>query len=424
MEVAQSSSRCSRLALAGLLGALLLGVVFRLIWISDMEYKADEMWTWEHVQSSRQSGAVPGLGMRSSADITNPGMSLWVFIGLAIITDAQTPPELGRAVGGLNAFALLLLLLFVWRSVPVTQREPWLWTLALYAVNPFAVLFHRKIWAQSALPFFVVVMLIGWWYRRRFWGAAVWGLFGAILGQIHMGGFIFSAGITMYMLVANRRGISWRGWLLGSIIGVLGLIPWLSYLWERWHTPNPTAGMPTHDVHLEFWCFLVSDPFGWGLNYSLDDEMWAFIREPVIGGLPTYGVALLHGILLVVALRFVLPVMWQMTKLPKRCWQALSDQSTDTALIQNAAIWPYGLILTVALLPQNRHYLVILHVFEILAVCRLAFFLRQATARRWLLILCLTQAFLSAAFLWYIHTSGDHAGDYGMPYRLQPGSEP
>ncbi len=145
----------------GIVLALVAGAGLRLIWPADIEYKADEAWTFEH---SRQAD-LPWLGMPSSVDIPNPGMSLWVFIGLQRLSGAEDPPALARAVQCINIAALVLLVVFAFWYVPRSEREPWLWAAALVAVNPLAVLFHRKIWPPCVLPLLTLLMLYGWWYR-------------------------------------------------------------------------------------------------------------------------------------------------------------------------------------------------------------------------------------------------------------------
>src|SRR5262249_35004334 len=160
-------------------------VGLRLVWAEDIEYKGDEYWTFQRTQAVGRTEPFPWVGMPTSAGFVNPGMSAWVFLALGKLAAAQSPPDLARAVQGLNVRALVLLVGFALRVVPREEREFWLWGAALAAVNPVAVLFHRKIWPPSVLPLFTLVLLAGWWRRERRWGAFTWGLVGALVGQIH-----------------------------------------------------------------------------------------------------------------------------------------------------------------------------------------------------------------------------------------------
>src|SRR5438270_11356331 len=130
-----TASRWSRrLGLAGLLAAIALGAVLRLLWVNDIEFKADEAWTFEQSQQAARSGAWPGLGMPSSAGFRNPGMSLWVFVLLGKITGVDEPTRLARAVQVLSVLAIVALVLFAYGCVGREEREPWLWAAALVAL--------------------------------------------------------------------------------------------------------------------------------------------------------------------------------------------------------------------------------------------------------------------------------------------------
>src|SRR5262249_44475725 len=139
----------------------------------------------------------------------------------------QTPPDLARAVQLVNVAALVLLCACALRLVPAEEREPWLWAAALAAVNPLAVLLQRKIWPPSVLPLFLVLLLAGWWRRDRRAGALLWGLTGALIGQIHLSGFFFAATLAAGTWLRRRTSAAWRYWIAGGVVGLLPLLPWL-----------------------------------------------------------------------------------------------------------------------------------------------------------------------------------------------------
>lgn len=148
-----------------------------------MEYKGDEQWLFEHAVRIPALEPWPALGMPSGVGLRNPGLSVWIFAVLAKLSGARDPLSLCRAVVAMNGLAFVLLAVGAWRLLPVRRREPWGWALALAAVNPIALLLQRKLWAQSVLPVLCVLFLLGWLRRERWWGAALWGLAGALLGQ-------------------------------------------------------------------------------------------------------------------------------------------------------------------------------------------------------------------------------------------------
>ena len=270
-----------------LAGAVLLGAALRLVWVSDIEYKGDEVWTFERTQHVGRTEPLPWLGMPSSALLRNPGMSLWVFVILARVFGVQDPHAPARAVQLLSIAAILVLLAFALRWVPPEEREPWLWAVALVAVNPLVVLFHRKIWPPSVLPIFSLAMLAGWWRRDSLWGAFLWGLVGMWLGQIHVSGFFFAAGFLAWALLFAQRRVSWPSWLAGSCLGALPMLPWLYYLATAYGQRSATALDPTRWLELRFWIRWVTEPVGLSLEYSLGGHFRDFLGYPLGHGRPT-----------------------------------------------------------------------------------------------------------------------------------------
>src|SRR5262245_54244359 len=173
-EVPAGRPRWSRLGVVAICAAVLAGAVFRLAWVEDMEYKADEQWMFERTCRVGVSEPFPWLGPPSGSGVRHSGGIVWAFIGLGRLFNVQEPTDLARLAQLVNVAALLLLLLFIFRWVPAAEREQWLWAAALVAVNPVAVLLQRKIWNPSITPCFCVLMLMGWWRRDRHLGAFFW----------------------------------------------------------------------------------------------------------------------------------------------------------------------------------------------------------------------------------------------------------
>src|SRR3954451_7566356 len=115
-----------------LAAAVLLGAVLRLLWIADMEYKADEA----RLCSLASGGAWPWVGDASGVGVPNAGMGIWVFSGLKAVLPVDSPLGLGRAVMALNVLALSGLAVFAVRGVARERREPWIWGTALVALSP------------------------------------------------------------------------------------------------------------------------------------------------------------------------------------------------------------------------------------------------------------------------------------------------
>ncbi|HVW36762.1 MAG TPA: hypothetical protein VHB99_05640, partial [Pirellulales bacterium] len=276
-----------------LAAVLLAGAALRLVAAEDMEYKADESWTFERTQPSSER-PFPWIGMPSSAGMDNPGMSVWVFMALGRLFRVDDPVNLARVVQWLNVAAILLQVAFAWRFVQWPDREFWLWSAALLCVNPLAVLFHRKIWPPSVLPIFILAFLVAWWFRERRCSAFAWGLIGAAIGQIHMGGFHFAAAAVVWTWRLGGKRTAWKSWGAGSALGVLPMIPWIKHLIAT-HGSRPAANIKwEHIFEAKFWLRWFSEPFGWGLDYSLGDDFIDYLSRPVIAGQPTWLIGALH----------------------------------------------------------------------------------------------------------------------------------
>ncbi|MHB1426138.1 MAG: hypothetical protein ACYC3I_23490 [Gemmataceae bacterium] len=424
-------------AILGITLALLAGAALRLSWPRDIEYKADEAWTFQHSRDAE----LPWLGMPSSVDIPNPGMSLWVFMLLQRLSGAEDPPALARAVQLVNVAALVLLAAFAFGHVPPREREAWIWAVALVAVNPLAVLFHRKIWPPCVLPLLTLAMLYGWWYRQRRGPAFLWGLLGVCLGQIHMAGFFFAGGFVLWALLFDRpwrQRVAWKSWLLGSVLGTLPMLPWLAHLIAH---PSERPVNPHRWVHaceLKFWVRWFTESFGLGIDYTFGPYFREFQRYPLLAGRPTYLVAVVHWLIAGAALLLLMRaavLLW----CQRANWRALwIGRGSASAFTQNAALWGFGLLLTLSSFSIHRHYMIVLFPLEFLWLARLVLPspltpLRDGErgrgeggacsprlGRALLLSLCCAQFFLSANMLAYIHTRQNFSGtEYGVPYGAQ-----
>jgi hypothetical protein len=389
---------------------ILTGILLRFAWTSDMEYKYDERYMFTRSQVIGVTEPWPAVGMASGVGTANPGMSTWIFVALARVTHANTPLALDRSVIALNCLALLLLGLLIFRIIAPEEREAWTWGLALVAVNPFALLIQRKIWAQSTLPFFCVLFIWGWLRRESRWGALVWGLIGAILGQIHMSGFFFSAAVLLWSIWdarANKKRVAWGAWLVGSVIGAIPLIPWLRYMLSA---PRSTAVREWSEIlNFRFWEEWAKQISGMSLRYSLGvDDFSHFTRMPEITGHPTYLVGMFCLVSVISAAAILLIALVTRTRKPKG----------ETQVLQDATFWGFGGLMTAARIYVWRHYLVVTYPLQFVWVSRLAL-RREKSGRVLLLLLWTAQFVISAACLCYIHEHGGAGGDYGPAYSAQ-----
>ena len=393
--------------------SLLIGAFLRLSFPGDIEYKADEKYMFEAARNIADTGNWPPLGMTSGVGVVNPGLSVWVFGVLAHLTGTATPPDLARGVQFLNIAALFLLAFFSLKIVEEAERQPWLWATALAAVNPFAVLFHRKIWAQDTLPFFCVLFWMAWHYRHKRAGAFLWGLIGICLGQIHMSGFFLAAGVFLWTVYREKR-LNWLPWLAGSFLGAVPLIPWLQYLLS-----HPGRGFDWANLkwilYPKFWFYWITDSLGMGLNYSLKTHQFMdLMRYPLAGEMGTYLVGISHIAVMATGVLIVLSA-----KKAGKVWSGVGN-STETGTVLSAVFIVTGVLLTLSCVQLMRHYLIITFPLEWVWLARLAL-LDRKRGGKYLGMIWVAQLVISIGFLGYIHVNhGDPLGDYGVTYDAQP----
>jgi hypothetical protein len=401
--------------------AVLVGIVFRLIWATDMEYKGDEMYMFERSQKIGVSEPWPWLGMPSGVGTLNPGMSMWLFVAIARVFQATDPVGLVRGVQTLNCLALILLAVFAakWSSKNEKTRETWMWGAAIAALNPLAVLSERKIWAQSALPLFSMIALIGYLKRDRRSFAFIWGLLGACLGQVHMPGFFFSLVLLIWAVAFDpeRKKTRWLAYLSGSVLGALPLIPWLKYMHDN---PSSSPGFREH-LSLHYWALWISDSVGAGLDYSLRRDFKDFLFFPYIGERPTYLVGLLHILAILIGLFIFYGAARKFFAQKTLKARTLLGTTSREAHVLSASFFGYGLLMTLIGVTIYRHYLILTFPLEFLWLASLGTYQRsERFGRTALLLMCVVQAMISLSFLSYIHVRGGSPnGDYGVAYSHQ-----
>jgi hypothetical protein len=367
--------------------------------------------------------------MTTSLGPPNPGMSLWVFAGLFAVFGVATPPDLARAVQSLNIAALVAFAAFAMAVVPKQRREQWLWAAALWAVNPLAVIFERKIWPPSVLPLAMIAFMAAWWFRRRVGAAFAWGLLGALMAQVHLSAAFLAGVVAAWTLFCDRDAFPWKGWLAGSVIGALPALPWLLELSRHAGAAAPHWRGPIPSFFLRF----VTQPFGFGIDYTLGrTHMLDYLAGPIWAGRPTYLIAAVHLVLAAL----LLVVLIQALRAARRDgWpgarMVFVGKDPETVLIA-ATFWGYGgilTLLTIAGANAERHYLVAVAPLMALWAAAAVFYGDRTPDRRRaraiLITFCVGQVALSAGLLGYIHQTGVILDEYGATWHSQqPGSAP
>jgi hypothetical protein len=244
------------------------------------------------------------------------------------------------------------------------------------------------------------------------------------LGQIHMSGFFLAAGFAIVTWLGERRRVPWRAFLLGAALGSLTLIPWALEIGR--HPPARTGAWLGWEeaVQLKFWVFWLSDPLGLHLGQILGvhrgGSFWAqlgpFLAEPRVAGHATGGVAAAHALLLVSGVALYAGGAGR----AGRTWRGSREPwvRADESLRAIACGWfGFGALLTLSCLWLRRYYLLVSFPLEGLGLAR-AGLAQDARGRRWLTVIVVSGAFVSAMFLAQVHRDGGAPlGDYGRSYR-------
>ncbi|MEI6815064.1 MAG: hypothetical protein WCL14_00540 [Bacteroidota bacterium] len=402
---------------------IFLGIVLRLIWLPDMEWKGDEQWMFEHSQQSVHGGQFPLVGMESSGGIVNPGLSVWIFSAMSFV--CSTPVGMARGVAMINVISILGFVLFVMKKVGEKERMIWLWGLALASVSPLAVLFSRKIWEQDVIVLFSMLTIVGNAYRAKRSGAFVWGLAGAMVGQIHMSGFFYALGLVVFTVVhdlTSKQRTQWIWWFIGSVIGGVGLIPWVLFISGH---PHPTTLAWSHLLQFSFYFYWIIDGLGLNIMYSIRKTFWEFIKWPYIGEMPTYLLGLIHVFLAAVGLFSIKKIYFHVKNNSKnfKSWESIKGYIAKVNMNEFyllSILLGLGVFMNFSGVMTFQHYMIVAFPFSYIFIVKILF-----KNKKLLLALISAQMIITISFLVYVHMhDGIEKGDYGKSWISQQNSKP
>ncbi|MEM9541658.1 MAG: hypothetical protein AAGA60_19450 [Cyanobacteria bacterium P01_E01_bin.42] len=416
MSVFKHKLNSSQTQLLIIIGFLIVGTILRLIWAMDMEWKNEEIWTFEQARKIATGEIpLPTIGILSSIGIPQGGLSMWCFA--AIASFSEDPVAMVRWIGGMNSLVLWLFFAFILRQIAANERESWLWGIAIASVNPFAILFSRKIWIPDILIPFCFLSFIGHWFRRKFLGSFLWGCFTLLSGQIHLGGFVFTAGFFLWTIWHDYRQrtlqkIAWLGWLCGSFVASIPMFFWLVEALPQWQ------GARSSIVGLlipKFYSQWLTTALGVNMSYSLQDVFWSdFLKEPIAFGFPSYLMVVAHLFLVGIGLY---PFYRWLRKSRRFSWRKMIPQQEDWQLLFYLKAMGLGVGGTFTLSAINfvPYYIPVVLPFPFIWLARL-----YEKRIKMLLAIVLVQLLISLTFLTFIHyTGGSENSDYGLTYRTQ-----
>ena len=397
----------------------------RLIYPRDAPWDPDQIWSFEHAVGTGSTVPWSWLGMMSSGDVQNPGMSLWIFVFLVRLFGITKPEQLSQAVAALSILAIALV--GVWAAVQLRgqEREIWLIAGALAAVNPISIFLTRIIWAQSTLPLFALLFWFGMWNRSRWWGSLLWGSMAAFLGQVHLAGLFLAVGAAIWVLLFKRRETNWWGFGAGLVAVGWPLIPWIQYFVTTPRHP-PHYPLSAHFPGKVWLWWLLSDS-GLAVRY-LTGNFWklslvTFLREPRILGVHTYGMVIVYAALTLVIVTLLGLTIARLIKKRANWKRERFIGSNRTDFLLRSALIAFAGLLTFLPMPIFVHYFLVAFPMGFVWIAAMIAHTPQfAGSRRRLIVAAMLTLQLAASITMAVLSHRDFGalpGSYGWHFPTQ-----
>ncbi len=395
---------------------IFIGIIARLIWPQDMPWMGDQIHNFQLGMEIKSTGHWPLVGIMSGSGISNPGLSAWIFGILAFFSN--TPLEMVRLIQILNVVTLLSIFAFVTKFVKSEERENWYFGLLLYAISPLAVLFSKGIWSVDMYSLFSFCLIFSFWFRDNKWGAFLWGLFGALSGQVHLSGFFFAFGFVFFALVSDflsKKYHHWQWWVGGSILGTLPMLPWIKFAFLNQLSKGESASwvLLKNIYRFRFQKYFLKDGFGFNLDFQFGRLMNEFLEGPIILGQKTHlnfiSHYFLYGICFVSIGLFLYNHRQGFAGKLKKI--LLNWKSLDFLLLSSFLC--AGIVMVATGMNIYSHYLIVWYPLQFLLVMRLA---RARWMRYGILV---GNIILLLGTLSFIHERDHAGGHYGKTYRSE-----
>jgi len=217
--------RAGQLATLAALAAIVV-VALALRWdrLEYAEFSADQGWVINRALDFVTKGDFPLAGIRSSVGTAQGPVEVWL---LAIPVAISRDPRVATGfVGLLQVLAIVGTYLLAGRYF---GRAAGLVAAALFAVNPWALQYARKIWTPDMMPLFTVLFfsaLFAAIVQRRRYQLALACVWFAVLFLIHPAALVYAPVLGLGILLFWRR-LGLRPLLLGVGLSLVLAAPYL-----------------------------------------------------------------------------------------------------------------------------------------------------------------------------------------------------
>ncbi len=204
----------------------LLSSIFRLSNLDLVEFKSDEATTVYQTEKFFEHPYLIQRGLISGTGVYN--FPLFNYLLIPLIFWSRDPQVLSGIIAFINSLLVVLFFLMVRRYY---NRLTAIFASTLLAFSPWAVLFSCKIWAQVLINLFLLPFL--WLLHEVIFNKntkVILPLFLllALLMQLHGSG-LFLAVATVVILIMLRIRINVRKALIGILIGLIPVIPYILF---------------------------------------------------------------------------------------------------------------------------------------------------------------------------------------------------
>jgi hypothetical protein len=228
----ETTSSTVRLYWVAAIAILALAAFLRLWRLDLVQFKDDQATLLRLAEDLVRLGRVPLAGMTSSIGVPLPGTFEYVLAPFVAVS--RDPRVATGAIALANVAAVAGTMVFGWRRFsPLTGLLAGL----VYAANPWAVFFSRKVWSNDVLAPMAVVLLfcldnavVG---KRAWWGAAAFPVFA--LGVAFHPSFALLAPLLVALGVVLVRRRQFTHVAIGLGLAALLAVPYLIYnLQTQW----------------------------------------------------------------------------------------------------------------------------------------------------------------------------------------------
>lgn len=380
---------------------LLIVVSFylRLNLISEMEYKGEEAMYYNIALKIAQAKDFPLAVMPTAAGV--PNAPLFVYIIALFVLIGKTPVGATVCIASLNALAVIVFYLFIWKRV---SNFIALSSSFLLATTPWAVIFSRKIWNPDLVaPFSIFLMISAYKVfeekKTIFWVPLFLSLIA--LFQLHYAALFLIVAIPLIMGKPSKKDIKYI--VSGLILCVISFLSMAIYVARN-------LACVTHEFMMGEKEFL---PLYLKLFSSAKDiiqMMTGLAMFRVLGNdLPSFnsfiGIPeLAQAVYFIAVIFFVIGV-------------AYAVRNMENFLMRYSIIvLSLAILYIVLIIPKTRgYYFLVLYPIPFLLISWGAESFKKIGAC-FIVILILINIYFTYSFQRFIHINNGSVGDYQIPY--------